>query len=128
MKTFLSISLLLLISVVGFAQEKTVDSKIAPVPLKLSVEDQKQLDLINARLEEMKPQLERAQKQQAEAQAKLQEANAFFAQYNQVDAIRMAFLFRVAADVCKCSTSEVAYSEDGKSVIRKPKVDASKGK
>ncbi len=106
----------------------------APIPLKLSTEDQKQLDLINGQMEQMKPQLELAKKQQKdelarvqEASAKLQAANAFLAEYDKVDAVRMAFLFRIAADE-GYKSSEVSFSADGKSVVRKPKVEAAKGK
>lgn len=120
-------TLILLFTLVCFAvaQEgpKALAPKaVAPVPLKLSIEDQKQLDLISERLTQMRPQLEAAQKQQVDAQARLNEANSFIAQYNQVDALKMAFFFRVAADVCGCKSSELEFTADGRNVVRKDKV------
>jgi len=111
----------------GLSTDTPIPGRVATAPsLKLSADDQKQLDAINEQISQMKPQLEKAQKQQSDAQAKLQEANAFISQYNQVDALRMAFLFRVAADVCGCKTSELEFSADGKSVVKKSEVRGSK--
>lgn len=98
--------------------------KADPNALALPADDQKQLDLINDRLAQMKPQLEQAKKQQEQAQSMLNEANSFISQYNTVDAARMAFLFRVAADVCHCETKELEFSADGKSVVKKKAVAA----
>lgn len=108
---------------------KTFDvvTKAKPDPnvLTLPPDDQKQLDLINDRIVQMKPQLEAAQKQRDDAQSRLNEANSFIAQYNTIDAARMAFLFRIAADVCGCKTTDLEFSVDGKSVVkRKPAVSS----
>jgi hypothetical protein len=130
MKLRLTLAQLMLLAVASSAfavlavqqsSDAVTKPKFDPNALALGADDQKQLDLINDRLATMKPQLEKAQKQQADAQAALNEANSFIAQYNQIESIRVAFLFRIAADVCGCKTSELEWSPDGKSVVRKPK-------
>ena len=106
---------------IGQQSPNNAVTQVRPDPnaLALAPDDQKQLDLISDRIAAMKPQLEAARKQQEDAQNKLNEANSFIAQYSQIDTARMAFLFRIAADVCKCETKELEFSADGKSVVRR---------
>lgn len=128
-KILAAVSILMALAIIGLTQEnpKSLAPKADPVPantIKLSAEDQKQLDVINERLAAMKPQLEDAKKQQMDAQAKLSEANSFIAQYNQVDAFKTAFFFRIAADVCGCKSETLEFAPDGKSIVHKTPAQA----
>jgi hypothetical protein len=119
------VGFLVYVVIVSAQSNKTFSDTVTkpdPNALVLPADDQRQLDLINDRIAQMKPQLEDAKKQQADAQAKLAEANSFISQYNQIDAVRMAFLFRIAADVCHCETKDLEFSADGKSVMKKKTV------
>jgi hypothetical protein len=113
--------LLLAICFVSFAVAfaETQAPSVEKDAIKLSTDDQKQLDLIAGQLEQLKPQLEAARKQQHEAQINLASANAFIAEYDKTEAIKEAFRFRIAADVCRCDTKELTFTKDGRGLVRK---------
>lgn len=100
----------------------------SPIPITLSADDQGILEDLSGKINKLQPDLVKAQKQYeeattelAQALAKQQSGLAFIEQLNKLQASRQAFLFRVAADVCKCLTAELEFAPDGKSVVRKPK-------